>query len=210
MTMSLITVPLDWLASLTEPYWLTLYALGGMIADAGAGTTLFAGFVLLLSLDFLRSSKEPLIPVARAFAIASSAFFIASFIYGDFLAGPAKAAYTAIVARSEPVTPDAVVLSTLGVAGAGAFYYAGRRHAPARMIATPPQTTRIFAQAARRDAAVAALGRELALDAAGRLQLRQMNRNSKKAVNDVRPAGRGTARAIVAYGGRPTIRFDKV
>ena len=208
--MSLITSLLDWLALLTEPFWLTLYALAEVIGNAGAGTALFTGFLLVVSLDYLRSSKDALIPVARALSIAASALFIAAFVYGDFLAAPAKAAYSAVVARSEVVPPKVVALTTLGAAGAGVFFLAARRQTAAHTISAPPRPTYALA-AARRELAVAALGRSLALDAAGRLQLRQMSRNSKKTVNAVRPAMRAMAPvAIATRGARRATRFERV
>jgi hypothetical protein len=115
--MSVIVWLLDGLAALTAPYWLTLQALGAMISEAGAGTALVGSFLLLLSLDFLRASKGLFVPVARALSVAFTLFVLASFVYGDFLAAPAKAAYSAIVARSDSVPPNVVVLTTLGAAG---------------------------------------------------------------------------------------------
>jgi len=209
--MTLITSLLDWLAMLTEPFWLTLYALSEMIGEAGAGTALFAGFLLLVSLDFLRSSKDALIPVARAFAIASSIFFVASFVYGDFLAAPAKALFSSVVARSDVVPPNVVALTTLGAAGAGAFFFVGRRQMTVRAVPARPQAARVSA-AGRRDQTVAALGHALAIDAAGRLQLRQMSRNAKKTVNTVRPAVRAMAPVAVAArgGARRATRFERI
>jgi len=209
--MTLITSVLDWLALLTEPFWLTLYALAEVIGQAGAGTALFAAFLLVVSLDFLRSSKDALIPVARALSIASSLFFVASFVYGDFLAAPAKAAFSAVVARSEVLPPKVVALTTLSAAGAGMFFLAARRQSTVHAISAPPKATYAYAAAARRDLAVASLGRSFALDAAGRLQLRQMSRNSKKSVNAVRPAMRAMAPvAIAARNGRRATRFERV
>src|SRR5262245_49076285 len=107
--MELLESLIGWLAKLTEPYWLTLEALGDMIVAAGAGTALVGAFLLVISLDYLRSSKGAFIPVSRVVAFAATAFFIASFVYGDFLAAPAKAAYSAIVARAPEVPSRAVV-----------------------------------------------------------------------------------------------------
>lgn len=204
--MSLIAPVLDWLAMLTEPYWLTLAALGGMLRDAGAGTALVGAFLLLLSLDFLRGSKGFLVPVSRGLAIGATVFLLASFVYGDFLAAPAKAAYTAIIARSMDVPPNVVVLTTLGAAGASAFLMSGKRGAP-RAIA-PRAPTRILASA-RRETAAAALASGLTMDAAGRLQLRQFARNPKKAVTNVRSAMRAMPGPVTRYG-RRVATFERV
>ena len=189
--MELIESWLGALAMLTEPFWLTLIALGHMLAAAGAGTAIIGAFLLLLSLDLLRSSRGILVPIARAAAIGSSLFIIAAFVYGDFLAAPAKAAYTSIVARSPNVPSGVVALTTLSAAGASLIFFAGRQSAP-RHISVPPQRPTLQAlMAARRDASglrVADLGKALTLDPAGRLQLRQLSRNPKKPANTVRSA----------------------
>lgn len=195
------------LAALTEPYWLTLQALGGMIATAGAGTALVGLFLLFMALDFLRASKGVFVPVSRVVAVAATLFAIASFVYGDFLAGPAKAAYSAIVSRSPVVSSNAVVLTTLSAASAGAFYYAGRKSTPRRAaLAMQRPNTRLVS--ARRDAmgrgsVVAEFGQTLALDPAGRLQLRQLSRNPKKGGVQVRSALRSMpASADLTRSGR--------
>jgi hypothetical protein len=195
------------LAMLTEPYWLTLQALGGMIVTAGAGTTIFGSLLLLLSLDLLRGSKGgPLVIVWRTAAVASAFFLLASVTIGDFMAAPAKAAYTAIVARSPAVPSGVVALSTLGAAGAGLIFYAGRQTAP-RVAAHEPRRPSMSAlMSARREAGgfrVADFGKTLSLDPAGRLQLRQLSRNPKKTANFVRPALRGAVREVhLAQAGR--------
>jgi hypothetical protein len=205
--MSLIAPVLDWLAMLTEPYWLTLAALGGMLRDAGAGTALVGGFLLLLSLDFLRGSKGIFVPVSRALAVGSTLFVLASFVYGDFLAAPAKAAYSAIVARSASVSPNVVVLTTLGAASASAFLLTSRRIGVPRAF-VQPSAPKAFAPA-RREAALAALSGGLAMDAAGRLQLRQFARNPKKTVATVRSAMRAMPGPVARYGRRVAM-FERV
>ena len=190
------------LGNLTAPYWLTLEALAGMIAAAGAGTASLGTLLLLTSLDLLSSSKGPLVPVWRVAAVASTLFLLASVVFGDFMAGPAKAAYSAIVARSPAVPSGAVALSTLGVAGAGLIFYAGRQNG-ARATAVEPKRPAVSAlMSARREAGgfrVADFGKTLALDPAGRLQLRQLSRNPKKAAHVVRPAIRYAAGRRTAY-----------
>jgi hypothetical protein len=204
--MSVIVWLLDGLASLTAPYWLTLQALGSMLAEAGAGTALVGGFLLLLSLDFLRASKGIFVPVARVLSVGFTLFVLASFVYGDFLAAPAKAAYSAIVARSETVPPNVVVLTTLGAAGA--FFVTSWRQTP-RAVSPKSPSTRVFASMRRAPAAIAA--RAPSIDAAERLQLRQMSHNPKKAVNAVRPAMRAMAavQPIPRHGQR-SARFGRV
>jgi hypothetical protein len=207
--MSLITSLLDGLAMLTEPFWLTLHALGVVIGEAGAGTALFSGFLLLLSLDFLRSSKGLFVPVSRVVAVGATAFFLAAFVYGDFLAAPAKAVYSALVARAEPIAPDVVVLTTLGAAGASAYLMTSRRQA-LRVVSAPAQPRRSSA-AALRLAAGDEFGGPLALDAAGRLQLRQMRHNPKKRVSVIRAAPRALARPVgLTRSGRRVARLDSI
>jgi hypothetical protein len=204
--MNVIVWLLDGLASLTAPYWLTLQALGAMISEAGAGTALVGGFLLLLSLDFLRASKGFLVPVARTLSVAFTLFVLASFVYGDFLAAPAKAAYSAIVARSDAVPPNVVVLTTLGAAGA--FFVTSWRQAP-RAIAPKSPSTRMFASMRRAPVVVAA--RTPTIDTAERLQLRQMSHNPKKAVNALRPAMRAMAAvAPIPRHGQRSARFGRV
>jgi len=201
--MELLESWLGALAMLTEPFWLTLEALGGMIVAAGAGTAILGSFLLLLSLDFLRASKGLFIHVARTAAVASSFFIVASFVYGDFMAGPARAAYTAIVARSPAVPSSVVALTTLSAAGASLIFYAGRNTAP-RGLALPPQRPGAHALiSVRRESGalrIAEFGRALSLDPAGRLQLRQMSRNPKKSAHVVRPAMRSMAAGVHAAG----------
>ena len=199
------------LAMLTEPFWLTLQALGGMVVAAGAGTAIFGTFLLLLSLDLLRLSKGPFVLVSRAAAVGSSLFVLAAFVYGDFLAPPAKAAYTAIVARSPVVSSNVVALTTLSAAGAGLFFYAGRQSAPRSVAALPPHRPSMRTllsvrreAAAMRGAGVAEFGKALMLDPAGRLQLRQLSRNPKKPGNSMRSALRSmpTSAHLARTGGR--------
>jgi hypothetical protein len=205
--MSVIVWLLDGLAALTAPYWLTLQALGAMISEAGAGTALVGSFLLLLSLDFLRASKGLFVPVARALSVAFTLFVLASFVYGDFLAAPAKAAYSAIVARSDSVPPNVVVLTTLGAAGA--FFVTSWRHAP-RAISQKSPPARVFASM-RRAAPAAVATRAPSIDAAERLQLRQMSHNPKKAVSTVRPAVRAMAAAApIPRHGQRSARFGRV
>lgn len=205
--MSVIVWLLDGLASLTAPYWLTLQALGAMISEAGAGTALVGGFLLLVSLDFLRASKGLFVPVARALSVAFTLFVLAAFVYGDFLAAPAKAAYTAVIARSDTVPPNVVVLTTLGAAGA--FLATSWRQAP-RAISQKSPSMRVFASM-RRAVPVAVATRAPSIDAAERLQLRQMSHNPKKAVNAVRPAQRAMAAAQpIPRHGKRSARFARV
>lgn len=206
--MSVIVWLLDGLALLTAPYWLTLQALGSMLAEAGAGTALVGSYLLLLSLDFLRASKGIFVPIARVLSVAFTLFVLASFVYGDFLAAPAKAAYTAIVARSDAVPPNVVVLTTLSAAGAGAFFMSSRRQGP-RAISKAP-SMHMFASM-RREVSAVVERRSPSLDAAERLQQRQMSHNPKKAVNAVRSAARATsAAAPVTRSGRRIARFERV
>jgi len=185
--MELIESWLGALALLTEPFWLTLSALGDMIAAAGAGTVLVALFLLILALDFQRASTGALVPVSRAAVGGAALFLLASLVYGDFLAGPARAAYSAIVARGPSVPAQTVALTTLSAAGAGIFYYAGRKTAPRAATQRSSIQPRSYA---RREVRLADLNSASSLDPAGRLQLRQLSRNPKKASVTVRLASR--------------------
>lgn len=185
--MELIESWLGALAMLTEPFWLTLSVLGSMIATAGAGTVLVALFLLVLALDFQRASKGVFVPVSRAAVGGAALFLLASVAYGDFLAAPAKAAYSALIARAPSVPADTVALTTLTAAGAGIFYYAGRKTAPLATLKRVAVQPRSYA---RRDMRLAELGSALSLDAAGRLHLPQLSRNPKKTSVIVRSAVR--------------------
>ncbi|MCE9521299.1 MAG: hypothetical protein K8S25_02555 [Alphaproteobacteria bacterium] len=200
--MELIDTWFGALGELTAPFWLTLQALAGLVATAGAGTAILGILLLFTSLDLLSSSKGPLVPVWRVAAIASSLFLFASVVFGDFMAGPAKAAYSAIVARAPEVPSSAVALSTLGAASAGLIFYVGRQ-AGARATATASKRPAVKALlSARREAGgfrVSEFGKTLALDPAGRLQLRQLSRNPKKAIHVVRPAVRYAAGRRIAH-----------
>lgn len=169
-----------------EPMVGTVGALGDLVMDAGAGTALFAFVLVILSLEFLRESKGFFVPIARAAVIGSLAFTGAYFIYGDFLLQPAKAAVARFSAELPSVSHNALLLTTLGVAGAGITFYAGSKSGAAaalrsarasagksvvRFVSKPDPSTPLR---------VSDLGRGLSLDVAGRLQLRALTRNPKR------------------------------
>ena len=52
---------------------------------------------------------------------------MAAVVYGDFLSGPAKAAYSLISERASAVPPQAAAWTTIGVASVGVLAYVGRR-----------------------------------------------------------------------------------
>src|SRR4051812_33380662 len=100
----------DALVRLADPYRQTVEGLWALGASAGIGTLLVGILLLLLSLEFLRTSKGALKTVGRIASMGSAAFLIAAIVYGDFLSGPAKAAYTLISARAGIVAPETAAL----------------------------------------------------------------------------------------------------
>lgn len=164
----------------------TVGALGDLVMAAGAGTALFAFVLVVLSLEFLRESKGFFVLVARAAVVGSLVFTGAYFVYGDFLLQPAKAAVARFSAELPAASHNALLLTTLGVAGAGITFYAGSKSGAAaalrsaragaakgaaRFVSKPDSSTPLR---------VSDLGRGLSLDVAGRLQLRALTRNPKR------------------------------
>ena len=179
---------------LFDPYVQTLEALWSLAVGAQIGTLVVGAVLLLFSLEFLRASKGWVKMIGRLASIASAAFLIAAILYGDFLAGPAKAAYTMISERAGAVPPDSGAWATVGVATVGVLAYVGRRAAiSARGGDEPRRQPRRYASASA-PASLAELTRLVSLDPAGRLQLRNFTRNAKKPVNAVKPM-RGVRRA---------------
>jgi hypothetical protein len=172
-------------ASVLGPIIGTVSALGDLTVAAGAGTALFAFVLVILSLEFLRESKGFFVPVARAAVVGALAFTAAFFLYGDFLSQPAKAALARFAADLPAASQNALLLTSLGVAGAGVTFYAGSKSGAAsalrsaragagksviRFVSRPDPSTPIR---------VSDLGRGLSLDVAGRLHLRSLARNPK-------------------------------
>src|SRR5258706_12147728 len=117
----------DALVKLVDPYLQTLQALWSLAVGAQIGTLVVGAVLLLLSLEFLRASKGWMKMIGRAASIGSAAFLIAAVIYGDFLEGPAKAAYSLISERAGAVPPNAGAWATMGVATVGVLAYVGRK-----------------------------------------------------------------------------------
>lgn len=161
------------IASILEPVWQTPIALFEALSGAGAGTALFAGVVLIAALEFLRSSQGMLVWPARAMAVFACALFVASLVYGDFLAAPARAAYRAIAER-EGLHPT-LLATSVGSAMAGIAYRAGK-NSHAADTARAPSTQRRGGDLA----AVSAAARTQAVDIATRLRLQQLVRNAPK------------------------------
>ena len=184
----------DALIKLVDPYVQTLEALWSLAVAAQIGTLVFGGVLLLLSLEFLRASKGWVKMIGRVASVGSAAFLIAAVLYGDFLAGPAKAAYSLVSERAGAVPPNAGAWTTMGVATVGVLAYVGRRAAlSARRGDEPRWQPRRYASTTA-PSSLAELSRLVSLDPAGRLQLRNFTRNSKKTVNSVKPM-RGVRRA---------------
>jgi hypothetical protein len=190
-----------------DPMWNTLVALGDLTISAEAGTALFAFALVVLSLEFLRESKGFFVPLARLAVVGSLLFTAAYFVYGDFLALPAKGALARFTAGLPAATQNTLLMTGLGAGAAGLTFYAGTRSGAASAMR---QTKRHAAAAVRRFASaahvnrpllVSDLGRGLSLDLAGRLQLRAMTRNPKKPLSRAaKPAYGGPASKARMHG----------
>lgn len=179
---------------LFDPYTQTLEALWSLAAGAQIGTLVVGAVLLLFSLEFLRASKGWVKMIGRLASVASAAFLIAAILYGDFLAGPARAAYTLVSDRAGTVPPDAGAWTTVGVATVGVLAYVGRRATlAARRGEEPRWQPRRYAGTSA-PGSLGELTHFVSLDPAGRLQIRNFTRNPKKPVNTVKPM-RGIRRA---------------
>lgn len=194
-------------ASVLEPMINTVSALGDLVALSGAGTAIFAFVLVILSLEFLRESKGIFVPLARTAVVGSLVFAVGFLIYGDFLANPAKAAYLRLTAGLPGASNNALLVTSLGVAGAGLTFYAGSKSGMAaamRSAKTATGRTAIRFVSKPDPSAplrVSDLGRGLSLDIAGRLQLRTLARNPKKPpARPVKPSQRVFAPAHRARG----------
>lgn len=187
----------DALLKLVDPYVQTVEALWALTVSAQIGTLVFGVALLLLSLELLRASKGWISYVWRLASAGSAAFLIAAIVYGDFLAQPAKEAYSLISERAGWVPPTTAALTTMGVASVGVLAYVGRRATIAvRANDAPRWQARRFGASrhiSRSSGDVGELSRLVALDPAGRLHLRQFTRNAKKDVAAVKPM-RGAVR----------------
>ena len=185
------------LVKLIDPYRQTLEALWTLAIGAQIGTLIVGATLLLICLEFLRASKGWGKLIWRVASVGSASFLMAAIVYGDFLARPAKDAYSLISERAGQVPPEAAAWTTMGVASVGVLAFVGRRAAlTARAGDEPRWQGRRFVPAhishGQRD--VGELSRLAALDPAGRLQLRLYSRNAKKDVASVKPM-RGIRRA---------------
>lgn len=188
-----------------EPMVNTVAALGDLIVTAGAGTALFAFVLTILSLEFLRESKGFFVPVARTAVVGALAFTAAFFFYGDFLLQPAKAAVARFSAELPSASQNVLLLTSLGVAGAGITFYAGSKSGAAKALRSAKAAKAAARFVSRPDQSapirVSDLGRGLSLDVAGRLQLRAMTRNPKKPpARAVKPAPQSFASLQRARG----------
>jgi hypothetical protein len=184
----------DALVKLVDPYRQTVEALWTLAVGAQIGTLIFGSLLLLLSLEFLRTSRGWVKFVGRTASIGSAAFLIAAIVYGDFLAGPAKAAYTLISERAGVVPPSAAAWTTMGVASVGVLAYVGRKATVKVRRGDEPRWRAQRFTPARAPSSLNELSRLVALDPAGRLHLRNFQRNAKKEVQTVKPM-RGMRRA---------------
>lgn len=182
------------LVSLVDPYIQTLEGIWSLAVGAQVGTLIFGSVLLLLSLEFLRSSKGWMKMVGRAASLGSAVFLVAAIVYGDFMAGPARAAYSLVSERASAVPPHAGAWATVGVATVGILAYVGRRAALNARRNDEPRWQPWRGGQAQTSTSLGDLSRVVSLDAAGRLQMRNFMRNAKKTVNVVKPA-RGVRRA---------------
>ena len=102
------TVPAEAGIGLLDPLIQTPVAVFDLLSAAHANTLIFSVFACLAALELFRSSTGIVLYFARfAFAVAVLAI-IATVQYGDFLAAPAKAALSVIMAMiflKEKVSP---------------------------------------------------------------------------------------------------------
>lgn len=188
-----------------EPMVNTVAALGDLVVTAGAGTALFAFVLTILALEFLRESKGFFVPVARAAVVGALAFTAAFFLYGDFLLTPAKAAVARFSAEIPAASQNVLLLTSLGVAGAGITFYAGSKAGAAKALRSTKAGKNAVRFVSKPDPSaplrVSDLGRGLSLDVAGRLQLRALTRNPKKPpARAVKPAPQSYASLHRARG----------
>jgi hypothetical protein len=190
-----------------EPIVGTLAALGDLTVAAGAGTGLFAFVLVILSLEFLRESKGFFVPVARAAVVGALIFSAGFLLYGDFMSQPAKAAFARFTAGLPAASQNTLLLTSLGVAGAGLTFYAGSKSGASAALRTARAQAgkSVIRFVSRPDPAaplrVSDLGRGLSLDVAGRLHLRMMTRNPKKPpTRALKPAMRVHAPPVRARG----------
>ena len=184
----------DALVKLVDPYLQTLEALWALAVGAQIGTLIFGSVLLLLSLEFLRASKGWVKHIGRVASVGSAAFLIAAVVYGDFLAGPAKAAYSLISERAGAVPPNAAAWTTMGVASVGVLAYVGRKATLSARRGEEPRWRERRMAATRATGSLGELSSLVALDPAGRLHLRAYMRNAKKNVASIKPM-RGVRRA---------------
>ena len=185
----------DALLKLVDPYRQTVEGLWMLAVGAEIGTLVVGSVLLLWSLELLRASKGWAKQFWRLMSIGSVAFVVAAVLYGDFLAGPAKTAYSLISERAGIVPPEAAAWTSMGVASVGVLAFVGRRATlNARRGEEPRWQPRRFTAASASTSGLGELSRLVALDPAGRLHLRAYARNSKKDVQTVKPM-RGMRRA---------------
>jgi uncharacterized SAM-binding protein YcdF (DUF218 family) len=169
------TVPAQATIGLLDPLIQTPVAVFELLSAAHANTLIFSVFACLAALELFRSSTGLVLYFARfAFAITVLAI-IATVQYGDFLAAPAKAALSIIMANQPPEGQQTAFITTLSLVTAGAAYHAGKanvRASRAPYRSTPHQAR---ASAQRGVKAGDKPGRLVDLSLADRLLVRKMN-----------------------------------
>src|SRR5262249_15671395 len=113
----------DALLKLVDPYVQTVEGIWLLASGPAAATLIFVLVLFLLSVEFLRASKGWMKIVGRAASVGSAAFLIAAILYGDFLADPAKAAYSFISERADAVPPKTGAWTTVSIATVSVLAY---------------------------------------------------------------------------------------
>ena len=160
---------------LLDPLIHTPVAVFELLSAAQANTLLFAFFAALAALELFRSSTGIMLLFARfAFAITVLAI-VATAQYGDFLAAPAKAAFTAILAQHPAEGQQTAFITTLSLVTAGAAFQAGRANVqpPRNPYQSRPRTPRNSASRSLKSGERP--GRLVDLSLADRQLVRKMN-----------------------------------
>jgi uncharacterized SAM-binding protein YcdF (DUF218 family) len=160
---------------LLDPLIHTPVAVFEMLSAAHATTLIFSTFAALAALELFRSSTGIVLILARfAFAVTVLAI-VATAQYGDFLAAPAKAAFSAILAHQPVESQQTAFITTLSLVTAGAAFQAGRANVqPSRApYRSTLQSSR--GSAARGLKSAERPGRIVDLSLADRLLVRKMN-----------------------------------
>jgi hypothetical protein len=169
------TVPAEAGIGLLDPLIQTPVAVFELLSAAHANTLIFSVFACLAALELFRSSTGIVLYLARfAFAITVLAI-VATVQYGDFLAAPAKAALSVIMAHQPAEGQQTAFITTLSLVTAGAAYHAGKANVRAARAPYRSTSHQTRASAKRGVKAGDKPGRLVDLSLADRLLVRKMN-----------------------------------